>query len=127
MHSTRNQPVHSSAAGHLSTSERLAFFNAVALRDAIESLGWPHDLLAVEAWGQQISRGIAPRGYRVVLARPWPSRRLARVTSLEQAQKFLPFTAQPHRTPRFTHLQPQGAALGAPRASRVAPPGLAGP
>jgi hypothetical protein len=77
------------------TNEGSAFLKALALRNQIEALGWPRDLLAVEVDGQHVGMGAEPAGYRVVLAWPWPSRRLERVTSLEGAQRFLPFATSP--------------------------------
>ncbi len=64
-----------------------AFLKALTLRDELVSLGWRDDLIAIEAWGMDISKGMLPKGYRVVLA--WADGRLKRVSTLAEAQRFL--------------------------------------
>jgi hypothetical protein len=64
------------------------FEEAVELRDQIIGLGWARDLIAVEAWGMDITNGSRPKGYRVVLA--WANGRLKRIGSLDEAMTFLP-------------------------------------
>ncbi len=64
-----------------------AFLEALTLRDELVSLGWREDLIAIEAWGMDISKGMLPKGYRVVLA--WAGGRLKRVSTRAEAQRFL--------------------------------------
>lgn len=66
----------------------MTFQEAVRLRETIvAAANWPTDLISVEAYGMDISRGGTPRGYRVVLA--WTSdggERIERVIGLSEAQ-----------------------------------------
>jgi len=96
-----------------SAIEHAFFHEALSLRDQIEALGWPHDLLAVEAWGQDVRNKRPPRGYRVVLA--WADGRLRRINTLAEARRVLAGMTSGGRSPWDVH----HAIAGAPPLSPI--------